>query len=242
VLRYRRTDPEQFARQMTLLDHAGYEAITLAEFARFTRGQEVRLPAHPLLLTFDGARTDTREAADGVLEDLGWHATLFVDVGAVEEKRAGFLSYDELSQMQESGRWDVQLQSGTGNYEIRYGDGSDEEGSFYAYRGAEEVLGGWRERVFSDITYGEDQLTFHVEGYRPLAVAPPDGNYGQVGTNDRRIARELLSRLLFTSEVVFTQDRSGFASPARGKVVQGRLEVHPGTSSEKLHALLSADR
>ena len=54
------------------------------------------------------------------------------------------------------------------------------------------MLGGWRERVFSDITYGEEQLAAHVRGYRPLAFAPPYGNYGQAGTNDRRIPRHRL--------------------------------------------------
>ena len=57
----------------------------------------------------------------------------------------------------------VSLRSGTGDRLIRFGPGPDDVGPFYAYRGSEEVLGGWRERVFSDITYGE-QRARHVRG------------------------------------------------------------------------------
>ena len=81
-----------------------------------------------------------------------------------------------------------------------------------AYRGTDEVLGGWRERTFSDITYGEEQLAHHVEGYRPLAFAPPGGNYGQADTNDPRIPRLLLPRLELSFDLVFTRDGPGFAT------------------------------
>jgi peptidoglycan/xylan/chitin deacetylase (PgdA/CDA1 family) len=237
VLVYRgRIDPEAFARQMTLLDRAGYETITLPQLVRFVERERVRLPPRPLLLTFDGARLDSWTGSDGILRELGFNAVVFVDVGRVEAEDPEYLTWSELDRMQRSGRWDVQLQSGTGHRRIRYGPGSGDVGAFYAYRGSEEVLGGWRERVFSDISYGEQQLAHHVRGYRPLAFAPPYGNYGQAGTNDRRIPRELLARLLDSFEVVFTQDRSGFARPGAPNPL-GRIEVTRGVGDRELHAL-----
>ena len=95
------------------------------------------------------------------------------------------------------------------------------------------MLGGWRERVFSDITYGEEQRAFHVHGYRPLAFAPTYGNYGQAGTNDRRIPRELLARLLDSFELVFTQD----PRPSGRTEVVGRIEITRRLSEAELHAL-----
>src|SRR5919108_4698703 len=115
----------------------------------------------------------------------------------------------------------------------RYGPAPDDVGPLYAYRGSGEVLGGWRERAFSDITYGEEQLSFRVRGYRPLAFAPPYGNYGQAGTNDRRIPRELLARALLSFDVVFTQDRSGFAVPGAHNPL-GRFEVTADVSDAEL--------
>ena len=66
-------DPEDFARQMALLDHAGYDTITLEEFIRFIEREQVSLPPRPLLLTFDGARLDSWTGSDGILRD--WAST-----------------------------------------------------------------------------------------------------------------------------------------------------------------------
>jgi Polysaccharide deacetylase len=230
-------DPKDFARQMTLLAHAGYDTITLDEFVRFIKREQVGLPPRPLLLTFDGGRLDSWTGSDGILRELGFNAVLFVDVGRVAEEDPEYLTWRELNALQRSGRWDVQLQSGTGHHKIRYGSAPGEVGPFYAYRGSEEILGGWRERVFSDITWGEEQLAFRVRGYRPLAFAPPYGNYGQAGTNDPRIPRELLARLLQSFEVVYTQDRSGVASPPAANPL-GRIEITRGLTERQLRALL----
>lgn len=239
VLVYRDVEPATFARHMTLLDHAGYDTVTLDQLARFVDGETVTLPPRPLLLTFDGGRLASFTRTDSILREHGFGAVLFVDVGPVEEGNAAYLTYDELDRLHAGGRWDVQLQSGTGHRRIRYGPGPDDVGAFYAYRGAEEVLGGWRERVFSDVTYGEDQLTHHVRGYRPLAFAPPYGNYGQAGTNDRRIPRLLLERLELSFPLVFTQDRDGFATP-RARNPLGRFEITRDTTEAELHELLEA--
>jgi peptidoglycan/xylan/chitin deacetylase (PgdA/CDA1 family) len=226
VLRYRSVEPQEFAKQMVLLDHAGYETITLDEFVRFVKRKEVTLPPRPPLLTFDGGRLDSWTGSDAILRRLGFNAVIFVNVGRVEEENRRYLTWGELNRLQSSGRWDVQLQSGTGGLLIKHGPRRDDVGPFYAYRGSEEIIGGWRERVFSDVTYGEEQLAHHVEGYRPLAFAPPYGNYGQAGTNDRRIPRLLLDRLLLSFQVVLTQDRSGFARPGAANPV-GRIDVTP---------------
>jgi Polysaccharide deacetylase len=241
VLVYRDLAPEDFARQMVLLDHAGYDTVALGDFVRFVNREAVSLPARPLLLTFDGGRLDSWRENDAILRELGFSAVMFVNVGCVEETEPECLTWDGLSRLQRSGRWDVQLQSGTGGVQIQYGPAPEDVGPFYAYRGSEEVLGGWRERVFSDVTYGEQQLQHQVEGYRPLAFAPPFGNYGQAGTNDRQIPRELLARLELSFEVVFTQDRSGFARPGAPNPL-GRFEITRDTTEERLYALLAAAR
>jgi hypothetical protein len=239
VLVYDGVPPDAFARQMTLLDHAGYQTITLEQLVRFVQREPVELPPHPLLLTFADARLDSWAGSDATLRRLGFNAVLFVDVGQIEQANREVLTWKELDAIQRSGRWDVQLQSGTGDRLIRYGPDPDDVGTFYAYRGTDEVLGGWRERVFSDISYGEQQLAHHVRGYRPLAFAPPDGNYGQAGTNDPRIPRELLARLLLSFEIVFTQDRCGFAAPGARNPL-GRFEVTPSVTEEQLRTWLAA--
>ena len=238
VLVYDRVAADDFARQVTLLDHAGYQTISLEQFVRFVRSKPVDLPPHPFLLTFADARLDTWTGSEAILRRLGFSAVLFVEIGPIERSDPEVLTWKELDRLQQSGRWDVQFRSGTGDRLIRFGPGADDVGPFYAYRGSEEVLGGWRERVFSDITYGEQQLAHNVRGYRPLAFAPPYGNYGQVGTNDRRIPRELLARALLSFDVVFTQDRSGFAAPGARNPL-GRFVVTADVSDAELREMLA---
>jgi peptidoglycan/xylan/chitin deacetylase (PgdA/CDA1 family) len=187
-----------------------------------------------VLLTFDDGRGKVSSDADHVLRDLDLNAVLFVDAGRVEARDPAYLRWEQVDALQRSGRWDVQLESGSGKFLMHYGPKREDVGPFYAYRGTEEVLGGWRERVFGDLWWGQHQLAFHVPGYRPLAVAPPYGNYGQVATNDPEIAR-----LHDTFQVVFTQDRPAVATARAGTDGRiGRLEITREHGDRDLDRLL----
>ena len=133
----------------------------------------------------------------------------------------------------------MQLQSGTGDRLIRFGPEPDDVGPFYAYRGSEEVLGGWRERVFSDITYGEQQLAHHVAATGRSPSRPRSATTARRAPTTARIPRELLARALLSFDVVFTQDRSGFATPGATNPL-GRIEVTRDATGEELHALLAS--
>ena len=100
---------DDFAKQMTLIHHAGYQTIDIATFARFVQGEHVDLPPRPLLLTFDDARADSWTGADGILAKLGYTAVMFVDVGRVDGGDPEYLRWPELQTLQDSGRWDLQL-------------------------------------------------------------------------------------------------------------------------------------
>src|SRR5262245_33099055 len=76
VLLYRDVAPEDFARQMVVLDHAGYETIELDDFVRFVEGKETSLPPRPLLLTFDGGRLDSWRQSDAILRELDFNAVV----------------------------------------------------------------------------------------------------------------------------------------------------------------------
>ena len=230
--------PEQFTRQMTRLADEGYQTIGLRTLAGFLRGDRVPLPARPFVLTFDDGRRDAYAEADPVLEEHGFEAAMFVDVGRVDARAPGYLSWRELDRLGQ--RWDVQLESGTGKLLIRYGNDAHEVGPFYAYRGEQEVLGGWRERVFGDISWAERQLARHVRRYQPFAFSPPYGNYGQAGTNDPEIPRLLLERLHDSFPLVFTQDRDPLARPGRGTAEPvGRLAMTRDHGDRELLALLA---
>ena len=230
---------EDFAKQMTMIRHAGYETIDLQTFIDFVQEKPVDLPPRPLLLTFDDARADSWTGGDGILRKLGFNAVMFVDVGRVDGGDPEYLTWQELQTVQDSGRWQLQLHSGEGHQQIQYGPGDDDYGPYYAYMEQGEDFDGWRERVRSDIWSAEQTLSEHIPAYQPLAFAPPYGNYGQDGSNDPRIADDLLGWLTERYDAIFTQDVNARARPGSGPPL-GRLQITRAHTGGELYEMLLA--
>ncbi len=228
---------DDFAKQMTTIKHAGYQTIDLPTFLSFVRGDPVELPPRPLLLTFDDARADSWTGGDGILQKLGFNAVMFVDVGRVDDGNPEYLTWQELQTVQASGRWQLQLHAGHGHQQIQYGPGPNDYGPYYAYEQQGENFNRWQKRVRSDIEWGQDTLADQIPDYRPLAFAPPYGNYGQEGTNDPRIPEDLLGWLTQRYGTVFTQDRNALAHEGSGQPL-GRIQVTRALSGGDLHAKL----
>ena len=110
--------PTEFARIMLMLQAAGYQTISLDDYAKWWHGQAVTLPAKPILITFDDGRWDAWRGADSTLAALGDQVTMFDATGWTDGGEAKFLRWNELEQMQASGRWDVQLHAGQGHVNI----------------------------------------------------------------------------------------------------------------------------
>ena len=232
-------DRDDFATQMTMMAHAGYETIDLETFVRFVQGTSVDLPPRPLLLTFDDARADSWTGADAVLQKLGFNAVMFVDVGRVEDGNDEYLTWEELELAQGSGRWQLQLHSGDGHQQIMYGVSPDDVGPYYAYEDQDEDFDEWRERVRSDIDWGRETLADHIPEDEPRAFAPPYGSYGQDGTNNPEIPGDLLGWLTEHFDAVFTQDVNARARPGSGQPL-GRIQVTRATTGGDLHEQLLA--
>ena len=234
-------DFDDFAKQLTMIKHAGYQTIDLPTFVSFVQGDPVELPARPLLLTFDDARADSWTGSDSILEKLGFNAVMFVDVGRVEDGNPEYLTWQELETAQSSGRWQLQLHSGHGHRQIQYGPGANDYGAYYAYEQQYESFAGWRRRVRSDIDWGQNELADHIPAQEPLAFAPPYGTYGQNGTNEPRIPDDLLDWLTGRYAAVFTQDQNARAHPGSQQPL-GRIQVTRAMSGGDLHSkLISGD-
>jgi peptidoglycan/xylan/chitin deacetylase (PgdA/CDA1 family) len=234
-------DVEDFAKQMTLMAHAGYRTVDLPTFLDFVEGEPVDLPARPFLLTFDDARANSWTGGDGILSKLGYRAVVFVDVGRVKEGDPEYLTWDELRMASDSGRWQVELHSGEGHRQIKYGPAPDDYGPFYAYKRQGEDFEDWRRRTRSDIDLGQRTLDGNVPAYRPLAFAPPYGTYGQDGTNDSRIPDDLLGWLGRRYDAIFTQDVNARARPGSGPTL-GRIQItRADTGGELYERLLTGE-
>jgi len=229
--------PDDFASQMRRLHELGFEAITLDRYVAFMRGKNVSLPQRPILITFDDGYVSAWESADPILARYGWAAAMYVPTAAVG--RPGHLTWTQLRQMQASGRWQVDEHAGTGHRLIRI-DAAGRMGPFYANErwtnGRQESFAHYKRRVARDIRQGEALLANKVPGVAHDTFAVPFNNYGQYGTNDRRIEPWLVRYLEKNFAVAFVQHDHRFATP--GQRFANRIGIGSNCDAKELEMRL----
>jgi peptidoglycan/xylan/chitin deacetylase (PgdA/CDA1 family) len=234
---------EEFARQLAMLDAAGVETITIDEYTAYLRGEPVDLPERPLLLTFDDGKLSSFRGADATLERYGMSAVMYTIAGETEEGSEYYLSADELSEMADSGRWEVEPHAGELHHEIAY-DEAGRTGPAYAYRaytdaGGLETFAQYRRRVLADIEDADARLEDDVDGYGGETFSFPFGAYGQYGTNDDRIPGFLKRALGERYAALFAQPSDAeFTTPGPPGRVLDRFEVRRGTETRELREWL----
>ena len=232
----------EFAQQMEMLDRAGFETISIAEYVRFLHGVTVNLPKRPILITFDDGRLDSYRGADRILAKHGFRATMFAIAGFVEERSSFYLTWDELRRMSTNGNWDVQEHAGVGHVNVPY-DAAGHEGPAYAYRQYRsgkglESFGEYKRRVEHDVLWAKRTMSEQLPGFTPLAFAVPYGSYGQDRTNDPRIPG-FMSRLLRRHfQVVFMTDPPRYTTPSTPRWKLGRIELNEHVGTDTLYRWL----
>lgn len=232
----------EFALQMEMLDRAGFETISIAEYVRFLHGTTVNLPRRPILITFDDGRLDSYRGADHILAKHGFRATMFAIAGFVEERSSFYLTWDELRTMSKNGNWDVQEHAGVGHVNVPY-DAAGHEGPAYAFRqyrpgrGLESFVE-YKRRVEQDVLWAKRTMSEQLPGFSPLAFAVPYGSYGQDRTNDPRIPG-FMSRLLRRHfQAVFMTDPPRYSTPGSPRGALPRIELNEHIGSDTLHRWL----
>jgi peptidoglycan/xylan/chitin deacetylase (PgdA/CDA1 family) len=235
------TRQRAFARQVALLKHLGYTAISTRQWADFRAGRSAGLPAKPVLLTFDDGRLDSYRGADRVLQRYGMRAAMFVVTGEIEAGNPFHTSWTELHRMADSGRWDVEPHAHQAHREVTVSrDG--EQAPFYAARRytrsqGMESLATWESRVSTDLFELREQ--FAAQGFEPQAFSVPFGDYGQRRGNDRRIPALLAGLLTRQYGSFFVQadgNDPGFTAPGSGPAE--RFEMRTGTTLDQLYGWL----
>ncbi|MBO4780329.1 MAG: polysaccharide deacetylase family protein [Selenomonadaceae bacterium] len=92
--------PNEFAAQLDYLQAEGYTTITLQNFMRVVHGKGT-LPEKPIILTFDDGYADNYSTMLPILEAHGMTAIVYVITNEVG--KAGYLTFDELKDMQRRG-------------------------------------------------------------------------------------------------------------------------------------------
>jgi peptidoglycan/xylan/chitin deacetylase (PgdA/CDA1 family) len=111
--------PAQFAAQLRFLRLAGFESLTVSEYAAYRRG-ETPIPARPIVLTFDDGYASNYDIAVPLLARYGFRATFFVVTDCIgetncwdhDERREQLLSRRQLLDMHRMG-FDIQSHTRT---------------------------------------------------------------------------------------------------------------------------------
>ena len=201
------------------------------------RGEKIVLPLRPILITFDDGYVSSWRNADRPLARYGWSAAMYMPTGVVG--KYGRLTWQQLRQMDASGRWHVDEHAGEGHVLVAV-DAAGRHGPFYANElwidGRRESFAHYKRRVAGDIENGGALLARHLPGNSHDTFAVPYGNYGQRGSNDPRIEPWLAAYLQARFAVSFVQHDHSFTSPGQG--IANRIAVGSRCSPQTLEMRL----
>jgi hypothetical protein len=112
--------PARFAALLATLRQEGFRSVPPAALTALARGRQVRLPARPVALTFDGGLATDWTTVDPILRRYGFTATVFVNPFTVAHQSPSyFLTRAELRGMAASGRWGFGVQTPAAQHALR---------------------------------------------------------------------------------------------------------------------------
>jgi biofilm PGA synthesis lipoprotein PgaB len=153
--------PALFARQLDYLEREGFSVLPLLELVEaIASGREV--PERSIAITFDDGYSSVMDQALPELEKRGWPFTVFVNTQAVDQGFGGYLSWDDLRALGQSG--------GTiGNHSASH--------AHLLRRESGESDSRWRSRINDDIEMAAQRLEEEVGRYSIAVFAYPYGEY-----------------------------------------------------------------
>ena len=90
--------PAAFDDQMDYLAEEGYHPIRLSDLSDYLLNG-TPLPSKPIVLTFDDGYTDNYDNALPILKKYNFPATFFVITQFVDDKRPGYMNWDQLEDL-----------------------------------------------------------------------------------------------------------------------------------------------
>lgn len=121
-----------FRDQMRTLKSAGWETITLNEYAAFMAGL-ITLPERSFLITFDDGAKDSFYPVDPLFQSLGYNGVIYIIASAPHtEGSVYYLTPQEILRMLDTGRWEIGSHSYDGHRPYPSGVGGSIDGVFFA--------------------------------------------------------------------------------------------------------------
>ncbi len=190
---------KDFTEQMLAMHKAGYRTVSVEDVYAFLHGTK-QLPDKSFLLTFDDGRKNSYYPADPLLKALGYKAVMFVIMNRVHESDPYHLSINELKQMRDTGRWELQSH-GKADHDLYNISSQSDKGYFMSNKlwlkaqNRLETTEEFTARIANDMAVAKSDLMSKF-GIQSLSYAFPFGDYGQNSINFRDNAQTIVLPLV----------------------------------------------
>jgi|SRR3989338_228810 len=243
---------ENFKDHMFALKKSGYNTITINELNMFLRGEK-DLPEKSFMITFDDGIKDSYYNTDPILKALNYTGVMFVITGpSLEKKSSYYLNKEELQEMLDSGRWELQSHSYKGHGRLKI-DNEGKIGPFYSNKlwlvneSRLETDDEYKKRVTYDLALSKQQLekTFNNS---VIGFALPFGDFGQRESNyygaDQiliDITKEFYNLVFYQFKPAKNKDfRANYNTEKKDFYLVMRLSADAITSSDELISQIEA--
>ncbi|MEV1292084.1 polysaccharide deacetylase family protein [Pseudonocardia sp. NPDC049635] len=195
-----------FAEHLAVLRAAGFTSIS-AQTLLAARTDPSVLPDRPVMITFDDGTGGVWRYADPLLEQYGFRGVAFVITGRVGQHYPYYLTWDELTAMRETGRWDIESHTAAGH--DRHDVGEGRSWPFLINRlvqadGSLESPEQARARLAADADAAIAALELHGHGRPSLFAFPFSASL--TPSNDPAVALAGRQILADRYELLFTND------------------------------------
>ncbi len=231
------TSSEEFAAHLEYLRQNGYCVVPLKSVIRYMEGGEP-LPPKAVAITFDDGYLGNYTVAFPLLKKYGAFATVFVIAGLNEVKKPydghGWLTWDQLREMQKSGLVDVQSHTYDLHYKVYTGPDKKRlrpAAVARAYRfdlGRRETPEEFEEKLYRDLVLARQTIEAEL-GTQVDTLAWPFGAFTPASLE---VARRAGYRYFATT-------LPGTNAPGISPQAIRRVSVRAGTGAAELEELLN---
>lgn len=229
--------PKEFADQMAMLRAAGYHSMTSSQLVRYLSGKTV--PSRSVAITFDDGTRGLWTYADQILKRYGFHGISFVITSRVGTHKPYYLTWQEISLMSASGRWDFGSHTNNLHHKVqvsasgRQGDPLTEQ-IWLPARHRLETLPEFVARVRTDLHTSISAFTSRHLPRPRLFAYPFSDSLGTAPHNAARLANRLIRQIFAGAMTNYVTPPVPLSRREAATRVLGRLEVHSNDTAASL--------
>jgi hypothetical protein len=229
---------------MQLIHDAGWTTVNTDQLHRWLDGEPV--PPHSVMITFDDGAKGVWQYADPVLRRLNMHASAFIITGFVGTRQPYYMTWEEITDLHRSGRWDLQAHTHLGHVMVPVDASGAVTAPFLANRmwlpdqARLETHPEYADRVYGDLL--ECKRQFGMHGFpEPAFFAYPfsahEGEGDSAGTDYLRRTVSSLYRFAMLDDANLS--RTSSSSDILNGLIQ-RMDITGSTTTDGVVAKIMA--